>query len=380
MTDTAEDTAKALLPAGLRDLLPPDARHEAAIVETLMAAFTAHGYERVKPPLIEFEDGLLAGPGAKLAHQTFRVMDPVSQRMMGVRADMTLQVARIAQNRLGRSPRPLRLSYAGQVLRVKGTQLRPERQFGQVGVELIGSLEAQADAEVVLLAAEALSELGVDGITIDLATPTLVPTLFRALNLDEATQRAARSALDHRDAASLRALGPSVDLLARVMACCGAAPAAVEALNAVPLPPEAEADRQRLATVVGLLIKAAPQVQVTIDPVEQRGFEYQTGLSFTLFASKGRGEIGRGGRYRTDAGEPATGFTLFTDTVIAAVPGPQPDRRVLLPLGTSPADARRLRDQGYQTVAALAPLADDVAEARRLGCTHVWRDGWTIEA
>ena len=122
---------KALLPAGLRDILAPDAAFEAAVVERVMACFAAHGYERVKPPLIEFEDGLLAGPGAALASETFRLMDPVSQRMMGVRADMTLQVARIAASRLKNLPRPLRLSYAGQVLRVTGSQLRPERQFGQ---------------------------------------------------------------------------------------------------------------------------------------------------------------------------------------------------------------------------------------------------------
>ncbi|MEA1674527.1 ATP phosphoribosyltransferase regulatory subunit [Nitrospirillum sp. BR 11163] len=382
MTDSADEAiaAKALLPAGLRDLLPPAAQHEARIVEQLMADFGRHGYDRVKPPLIEFEEGLLAGPGAKLAHQTFRLMDPVSQRMMGLRADMTLQVARIAQTRLGKAPRPLRLSYAGQVLRVKGSQLRHERQFGQVGVELVGSLRAEADAEIVLLATEALTNLGAEGLTVDLTVPTLVPALFRSLGLDEATQRAAREALDHRDAAGLAAIGgAAAELLGRVMACCGNAPAAVEALAAVELPAEAEPERQRLATVVNLIVSAAPHVQITIDPVEQRGFEYQTGVSFTIFARGVRGEIGRGGRYRTLAGEPATGFTLFTDTVIESVPGPAPARRLLLPHGTPAAQAQRLREKGWDTVAALEPLDDDAAEAKRLGCSHLLRDGWTVE-
>ncbi|HYE50357.1 MAG TPA: ATP phosphoribosyltransferase regulatory subunit, partial [Azospirillaceae bacterium] len=102
MTDTVDKAlaAKALLPAGLRDLLPQDAQHEASVVERLVGEFVRHGYDRVKPPLIEFEEGLLAGSGAALANQTFRLMDPVSQRMMGVRSDMTPQVARIAQARL----------------------------------------------------------------------------------------------------------------------------------------------------------------------------------------------------------------------------------------------------------------------------------------
>ncbi len=130
---------RALLPAGLADLLAPAARREARCVEQLIASFQQQGYERVKPPLLEFETALLAGVGAAVAEQTFRLMDPISQRMMGLRADMTPQVARIAAHRLARAPRPLRLSYAGDVLRVRGTQLTPERQLGQVGAELIGA-------------------------------------------------------------------------------------------------------------------------------------------------------------------------------------------------------------------------------------------------
>ena len=118
-----------LLPAGLVDQLPDDAAFEAGVVEQLMARLARWGYDRVKPPLFEFEDSLLAGAGAALASDTYRLMDPISQRMIGLRADVTPQVARIAATRLARSPRPLRLSYAGQVLRVRGSQLRPERQL-----------------------------------------------------------------------------------------------------------------------------------------------------------------------------------------------------------------------------------------------------------
>src|SRR6185437_11391584 len=140
---------KALLPEGLRDLLPPDAAVEAKAVARLMQVLASHGYERVKPPLAEFEENLLSGAGSAMAKETFRLMDPISQRMIGLRADMTTQVARIAATRLKKAPRPLRLCYAGQVLRVKGGQVRPERQVGQVGAELIGPAEIAADIEVV---------------------------------------------------------------------------------------------------------------------------------------------------------------------------------------------------------------------------------------
>ncbi len=364
--------AKALLPTGLRDLLPPDAEHEAEVVGRLMAAFAAHGYERVKPPLIEFEEGLLSGAGAALSKQTFRLMDPVSQRMMGLRSDMTPQVARIAATRLGGAPRPLRLSYAGQILRVKGGQLRPERQFGQVGIELIGSLAPAADVEVALLALSALRAVGAADVSIDLTVPTLVPAVAAAFGLTPKQQAQLRAALDKRDAAAVAAVaGPAAAVLTDLLKASGPAPAAVQRLAAIALPDAAEPERARLTAAVALLEQALPDLSFTIDPVEQRGFEYQTGLSFTLFARGVRGELGRGGRYRTEADEPATGFTLFTDTVIQAIPGPQAPRRLFLPHGTPYESAVQLRAEGWQTVSGLEPAGDAAAEARRLGCGHV---------
>src|ERR1700740_2225194 len=119
MNETAHP---ALLPTGMHDLLPPEAETEAAVVARLMAVLTSHGYERVKPPLVEFEETLLSGTGAAMSGESFRTMDPTSHRMVAVRADMTPQVARIAATRLRHWPRPLRLSYAGQVLRRQGSE------------------------------------------------------------------------------------------------------------------------------------------------------------------------------------------------------------------------------------------------------------------
>ena len=177
-----ESMDNALLPSGLRDVLPPDASFEADIVGRLVALFTRHGYERV-PPLLEFEKAL-SGSGTGLGGQTFRLMDPDSHRTMALRPDMTLQVARIAATRLKNRPRPLRLSYAGQVLRVKGTQLRPERQFGQIGAELIGADSGAADAEIVLMGIEALSDVGVRGLSVDLGIPTLIPALLAGRSIE----------------------------------------------------------------------------------------------------------------------------------------------------------------------------------------------------
>src|SRR5271169_2860263 len=341
----------ALLPTGMHDLLPPEAETEAAVVAQLMATLTAHGYERVKPPLVEFEETLFAGAGAAMATATFRMMDPVSHRMIGVRADVTPQIARIAATRLGNAPRPLRLSYAGQVLRVRASEIRPERQVGEVGAELIGAAGPAADVEVIAVAGAALAALGVSDLSVDLTLPTLVPALA----------------------------GGAGKLLGQLLAAAGPGAAALADLDRLDLPARAGAERERLGVVLEGLAAAAPGLKVTVDPVENRGFEYHTGISFTFFAggvvARGPlGELGRGGRY--DAGdpaasEPATGFTLYTDTILGALPDALPPRRVLLPLGVDRSRGDALRREGWVTVAALEPVGDWRAEAHRLGCSHV---------
>ena len=233
MTDDDLPNNPALLPAGLRDLLPPDAETEASAVEAVMDVFAAHGYQRVKPPLIEFEDSLLAGSGLAVADQTFRLMDPDSHRMMGLRADTTPQVARIATSRLGHAPRPLRLSYAGQCLRVRGTQLAPERQVAQAGIELIGPDSPEADAEIILVGAEALAAVGLTRPSFDLTLPNLSPALLDDAGI-EGTERAVLSrALDRKDAAAVtRHGGALAPTLTELLLAAGPADRALAALHA----------------------------------------------------------------------------------------------------------------------------------------------------
>jgi ATP phosphoribosyltransferase regulatory subunit len=364
--------AAALLPPGFNDLLAPDAAREAEVVEALIAYLAARGCERVKPPLVEFEETLLGGPGAAMTAETFRLMDPASHRMMAVRADMTLQIARIAAARLARAPRPLRLCYAGQVLRVSGSQLRPERQFTQVGAELIGAVEAAADAEMATRAAGALAAVGAVGISLDLSLPTLVPAVVRASRGVEGDAASLRHALDRKDSAGVAATGGSAaPLLLALMAASGPAEAALAAAEGLALPPAASAELARLAEVARLVGARAPGLDVTIDFVENRGFEYHTGVSFTLFARAVRGELGRGGRYAA-GGEPSTGFTLFMDTVLSALPAAAAPRRAFLPHGMPPAAGEAARAQGWVTVEGLAPAADAPAEAARLACDAFW--------
>jgi ATP phosphoribosyltransferase regulatory subunit len=375
MTDAG---ANALLPDGLRDGLPPDAAHEADIVGRLVACFTRGGYERVTPPLVEFEDTLLDGAARAIANSTFRLMDPVSQRMMGVRADMTLQVARIATTRLANAPRPLRLAYAGSVLRVRGSQLRPEREFFQAGAELIGASVPAADAEAIALAASALGEVGVGDVSVDINLPTLVPALCQALALDDAVVARLRAALDRKDAAAVAAVEGAA-LFVALLDATGPAEAALAVLEALDLPDSVRRERDNLAAVVTLLADMLPGTMITIDPVEHRGFEYHSGLSFTLFARGVRGELGRGGRYLAGRSrEAATGFTLFLDSILRAVSPPLAVRRIFMPYGEPPRAAAALRGEGRIVVAGLAPVGDDRLEARRLFCSDIFIEGRVV--
>lgn len=386
---TANDNDhRGLLPAGLADLLPPDAAREADAIDVAIKRFAAFGYERVKPPLVEFEESLLGGPGAALASQTFRLMDPVSQRMMGVRPDMTVQVARIAVTRLKHEPRPLRLSYGGNVIRVRGNALKPERQFAQVGCELLGVDTAEADAEAVLLAVDALRAIGVAGLTVDLNLPTLVAAVASGLKLEAEPVRRLRRALDRKDEAAIAAAltdnradnKKAADLFIGLLRAAGPADKAIAHLKKLKLPAAAQAEAARLAEVVALVGAADEDLPLTLDAVDYRGLEYQTGVSFSVFALAGRQELVRGGRYSAGypedgVSEPATGFTLYMDAVLAASE-PTPLRpRLYLPAGTVWGDAAPWQAKGYAAVRAVTAAADVRIEAKRLGCTHALIDG-----
>ena len=378
MTDDQPNLA--LLPAGLQDLLPPEAEHEAQLVEAMMQAFATQGYERVKPPLLEFEDSLLAGSGAAVSEQTFRLMDPVSQRMMGLRADTTPQVARIAATRLARVQRPLRLCYAGQVLRVRGQPLAPERQLPQTGIELIGSESAAADAEVATVALEALAAVGVTHASLDITLPRMTGALFDAAGLAPDARTPLARALDRKDAASVaervRQAGahPALAALSELLAAAGPVDGALAALEEAQLPDAARIIADNAAAVVDAIRARAPALRITMDPVEFRGFRYHTGVAFTLYGPGQTGELGRGGRYLSLNDEPATGMSLYPDAVLRAAPPVEPRPRLFVPLGTPEPLAARFRAEGYATVRALGP--GDTAD--QLRCTHTIRDGVAV--
>ncbi len=338
----------ALLPEGLRDRLAPQAEAAAALTQTVVGIVGSHGYDRVQPPLVEFETSL-AGVGGTAA--TMRFVDPLTQRTLALRSDITGQVGRIAATRLAHLPRPLRLGYAGPVLRVKGGQLTPEREMIQAGAELIGSDGVAAAVEVLGVAVEALAATGVTGIAVDLTLPDIVDTL--ASEVLPADRRCALTALlDMKDAGGMAAAG-FADWLPLIAATGPVAEglARLRAFDHVGLL------ASRIDGVEAIATALAGRARLTLDPTERHGFEYQSWLGFSIFADGVRGEVGRGGAYSVrhadGTAEPAVGFSLYLDGLIDAGLGYTPRRRVALPPGTPRDVGERLRADGWTTIALL---------------------------
>lgn len=367
---------KPLLPSGCYDLLPPFARQESLLSSTLLSVFESYGYEQVSPPMLEYSDGLLSGRGATLSNQTFRVMDQVAGKVMGLRPDITLQIARIAASRLATVPRPLRLSYNGLILRMQGDQFKSDRQLRQTGIELIGAASPEADAEVILVAARALHKAGITTLSIDLNLPGIVGALLAEESLSNDALHTLFEAVSHKDISVINTLTFTYrDTLIALLQSAGPAATALPAMEKLALPESARKQINDLRDVTKML--TANDLTVTIDAAEVSGFDYHSGISFSIFVPGAACEVGRGGRYRIDNGEEATGFTLYVDTLRKLLPKPTPAKRLLVNEPVDIATLERLQAEGYITLHGLSEYGAGEEEARRLGCKIIY-DGKTI--
>jgi ATP phosphoribosyltransferase regulatory subunit len=367
-----------LLPEGLEDALPAKAGAITAAMRQVLGALDAHGYDRVRPPLIEFEKSLAGRMDGVRTRQMVRFTDPVSLRTLALRSDMTVQIGRIAATSLAAEQRPLRLCYGGEVAVVKADQLDPARQRMQLGAELIGSDSAEAASEIVTTAIEALAAAGVSNISVDLTLPDLVDTLAaEALPLPAAAREAVRQELDTKDAGGLAAIEGGEAYLPLLYAT-GPFEEAIEKLAAIDAK-GALASRiaglKVIATAIGEAVGGPVKkpARITLDPSERHGFEYQSWFGFTLYADGARAAIGRGGTYLIKgSGEAASGVSIYVEPLLdalesAAGTGAQEAASlVFLPFGTDARLAARLRKEGWRTLAALS--ADDDPAA--LGCSH----------
>jgi ATP phosphoribosyltransferase regulatory subunit len=356
-----------LLPEGFHDRLPPLADAAARIEARVLGVARSYGYEQVDPPLAEFADALASRLKAGGMRDAVRFVDPQSQRTLAIRPDITAQIGRIAATRMAHHPRPVRLSYAGSVIKLTASELRPERAARQIGCELIGLDSVAAATEVVRVAAEALRAAGVGALAIDFTLPDLVDTLAGD-SLEPAKLAALRDALDAKDAGGVAAIDARYLPLIEAAGPFDGAMARLRANDA------GKALASRLDGLAEIAAALAGEAVLTLDPTERHGFEYQSWLGFSIFASGVRGEIGRGGSYaivhEDGREEPAVGFSLYAGPILEAGIGADERRRLFLPFGTPAERGAVLRSQGWVTVAALD--AGDTPAAQL--CSHVLGD------
>lgn len=360
-----------LLPEGFHDALPPYAEAASRLERDVLDTLASHGYARVSPPLAEYEDVLTARMQGSAKSDLMRFVDPISQRTLALRPDITMQIGRIAATSMAGEARPLRLSYSGQVLKLRSGQLHPQRSRLQIGAELIGTDGVAAASEIVSVAVEALEKAGVKGITVDFTMPDLVDILSAGpLPLNAAQAEEVRSELDMKDAGGLTSLGATGYL--PLIEATGPFAYAMQKMRAF--------DREGLLTsrldgIADIAASIDGKVHLTLDPTERHGFEYQNWFGFTLFADGFVGALGRGGSYEITGpdgnAETAVGFSLYPSPLIDAGFGAKIRDRLFLPLAHDRVMAEKLRCEGWRTVAALTDRDDPGA----LGCTHVLTDG-----
>ncbi len=311
-------------PEGLEDLLPPQAQKLEYYRRQLMDGFNLSGYDLVLPPLAEFTDSLLTGTARHLAVDTCRFTDQESGKMMGVRADMTPQVARIVSNRLKASDTISRLCYAGEVLKTRNNKAKGSRSPIQVGAEIFGHAGVESDIEIIELMLEAMQTLNLKSVKLSLGHVGIVDELLSLAQLNEAqtAQLLAifeRKAIPEYDAfLADNTLPESVsNAFSKLLGFCGEATQVLQQAKEYlsPLSPVLKEAIAHLDTVISYL-KSMHSNAIHLDLADIRGYQYHTGIIFACYSADGfLLPICKGGRYDdigSDFGlaQPATGFSL----------------------------------------------------------------------
>ena len=375
MAQQENNNSQGLLPEGLMDLLDPVASQNGQAIATLLSCFSQFGYQRVKPPLVEFETTLLAeGPGAASAAKSFRLMDPLTQDMMALRSDMTAQIARISGTRLQHEPRPLRLAYEGDVMRVVPDSLNSERQLYQAGAELIGFNDANATTEILVMGIKALLNVGLNSITVDLGLPLLADYLTR--NFCKKHKNLAKRAILDKDIDTLLKIdNEEKNIIVRIIESSGTNRDAL--IKCIPeMSEDAQNMMEDMLFVAQQISEAYPNLTVTLDPLEVRGFEYHTGVGFSIFAKGLRGEIARGGAYLTGFAEPATGLSVYMERVLRGLPGKILSQHIYIPINIPKRTILDYIDRGRSVIVGRYRSDDKMAiiEAKKLKCTFFLRN------
>jgi ATP phosphoribosyltransferase regulatory subunit len=381
-----------LLPEQIADVLPSQARRIEELRRTLIDGARSYGFELVMPPLLEHLDSLLSGTGGELDLKTFKLVDQLSGRTLGLRADTTPQVARIDAHLLNREG-VARLCYCGPVLHTRADSAQGTREPLQFGAEIYGHAGLEADLEIIDLALDGLHAAGVDEVLLDLGDARVVRSVLGGAAVDAQHLTDVIDALARKDAAAVAeqarvlpaAMQQSVATLLRLYGGLEVLDSARRLLPARPAIVQALDDMTWLASHVQ---RVHPSVRIGVDLADISGYAYYSGTRFALYGATANAALARGGRYDEvgavfGRNRPAVGFSLDVKALVqvaAAGPAMAAVRAPWGEHGTLRAAVRRLREQGHMVVCT---LPGHEHEAREYDCDRelVEVDGhWVLRA
>ena len=362
------------LPEHIEDLLPADAKKLERLRRAALDMFESHGFELVMPPLLEYVESLLSGTGHDMDLATFKLVDQLSGRTMGIRADTTPQVARIDAHLLNRQG-IARLCYAGSVLHTLPAGLGKSRQPFQAGAEIYGHAGLEADIEIQQLMVDTLRALGVRDLQLDIGHPAIFRSLISGTNVAPDVAEQAFLATEAKDFLALKelksGLGAAYPPIADLLALYGDASVLVRAAEILP---KMSAITDALAQLVAIEEHFSRQgLKVSVDLGELGGFNYESGITFAAFAAGAPDAIARGGRYDEigkafGRARPATGFSMDLKSLLSLIVDAPVRGAILAP---APGDASasieiaRLRESGEIVI---ADLPGHEAHLQELGC------------
>lgn len=377
-----------LLPEYIEDILPADALRIEQLRRRLLDLYHVHGYQLVMPPMLEYMQSLMTGTGHDMELQTFQVVDQLSGRRMGLRADITPQVARIDAHLLNREG-VTRLCYAGSVLHTVPSSYTGTREPLQIGAELYGHTGLESDIEIQRLMLQSLSLAGVKDIHLDLGHVAIFRSLVVRGGVSEELESALFKALQSKDIPTIRELSTSLDTetqkaLLLLPELYGGLEVLAKASKCLPAYPE-------IAQAIADLNVIAQQLQGVVDPcfdlAELRGYHYHSGVVFAAYSKGWANAIALGGRY-DEVGKsfgrarPATGFSMDLRQILTLMLPPPVPAGILAP---------HLQDEVLQgTIDALRSKGEIVvvdlpgheASQSELNCDRELKwvnNGWVVE-
>jgi ATP phosphoribosyltransferase regulatory subunit len=359
-----------VLPDHIADVLPSEARHIEELRRDLLDMARCYGYELVMPPLLEHLESLLTGTGQALNLQTFKLVDQLSGRSMGLRADTTPQVARIDAHLLNRRG-VARLCYCGPVLHTRPASPHATREPLQFGAEIYGHAGLEADLEALQLALDCLKAARLPAFTVDMADVRIVDALLADVRLDADVLALVHAALATKDQAALERLTQDVPTTSRqgLLALTGLYGDAAVLDEAEKVLPPLPAVREALSNLKWLA-SHLHDTQLSFDLADLRGYAYYSGMRFAVYAPGASDALLRGGRYDEVGAvfgrkRPAVGFSLDLKTLVGAVAERPLRAAIRAPWGESPTLRQaiaRLRGQGETVVCVLPGHESEIDE------------------